>query len=1244
MKVADDTAEVPSTLSDDPALKTAKQAIDDAIQGDKFDQDTLDAADKAYKKAVEDAEGALATAKEDAGKTVVKHGDDANVTKMKAAVDAAIANGTKTAIATAVSNMKVADDTAEVPSTLSDDPELKTAKQAIDDAIQSTSFNQKDLDDAKTAYDNAVEQAKSNLDDAKKDAKGDAAAWDEISSLYADQTAETSAIQKDIDTLNGLTTNDKATKKQIDAVRKQLQDDIDVVKGVRNDAVTDGKNTADANKNNKDPEVETTVGKLNDALDNGTASDIKTAIENVKTAVDTVVVPNISDSDDVAKSKGALNAALNTEKVNKTAVQNAVNNFNTAVAKAKQNLQATKKAATNDETSWTADKTKYADQTTTDVEGAIKHLDELMSNDNSKKSDIEVARNDLQDAIKKVAAVRQKAVDNADVVVVKNGENTDVKERVAAVDIAVKTGTASDIAKAVAKLQTADATVVPTNIADDGDVTAAKKAVDDALNNDGDVDTAKQAYDNAVATAQATLKQAVTDSNAVKVPANLQDQVEMAKKNKLGDVNQQVTDLHKAAGQADTTASTLRSVMNDIQGSLDDMTTKLNRTRDAAQKLVDQTADATDKNVVAARKQLTGLLTAGDTSTMTDIQNAMNVLTATSKPATANTVETSTATVESEQVSTPVANGDAAFAIVTDANGKQTVVQLDKTENGTATANVPGATDAQVVTVPKNGNKPFIFVTDGSGTAQYTELTPNGVKTTITPDGTSTKTTDGKTFDVPADGDVTVMYLPTAEVSVQAGAKNVQVPGKTGYTATVTDAQGNEVTLTDGMIAVDGVPAGTNYLVTYTPDPAKVVVKLGTDSGFAKGEEPAAGNTNAQTLMTVQDALNKLQKDDATLAAIVSTGYTDTKVNVTNAVEALNRVDQNLNIDGYAHRIQAPDGTQYNSLEDAVKANPTFAAGTTQMKVVYAPLDGQKIQVKDADGNVLGTVMGKSDAEIDVDDFKSVDADLQAKAEKGKLKMTVTAPDGKTYDSLMDALQATGYFDHVGLEDGPSSFDKSDAKFVATAWDETGKATAGYMVLGEPATPNDLNIQDFVVSFAPANDGAGHNNTNDGSKTGSSEAANNQNGDPVNVAGPANGSRDGSEVNNATVAGEASGAQVTGSQTGATANTAQNAGWQAQGATQNSDNTASLLAAAGNEQQANMANSDDARITEMPDSAAVIQDSILPLESAKQAMNLTGRVTEDNFLVVVAAMVASGLFGLLLAFWRRRKEDDQATR
>ena len=1243
LKVADDTAVVPSTLSDDPALKTAKQAINDAIQDDTFNQTKLNEAKTAYDKALLDAEVALATAKEVAGNTkkAIVNGGNQDVADHEAAVDKAVENGTASDIAKAVAKLQIADATV-VPTNVSDDDDVKAAKKAVDDALK----NDVDVATAKAGYGKAVEQANKKLDGAKQDANDDLSAWNKDVSLYTDQ--DTNDIQKDVAKLNELVGDKTATKSKIDDAREQLRKDIAVVSGARGEKVSEGNAVAKDNEANSDDEVKLTVDNLKKAIATGTKTVIDEAINKVKTAVDTIVAVNISDSDDVKAAKKDVNDILNATGLNADELTKAVAKLTDTVVSAKKDLQATKDGAANDEKSWTADKTKYADQTTTDVEGAIKHLDELTSNDNSKKSDIEVARKDLQDAIKKVAAVRQKAVDNADAVVVKNGENTDVKDRVAAVKDVEKTGTASDIAKAVAKLQTADATVVPTNIVDDGDVAAAKVAVNKALNaNDykqADVDIAKDAYDKAVATAQATLKQAVTDANAVKVPANLQDQVEMAKKNKLGDVNQQVTDLHKAAGQDDTTASTLRSAMTDIQGSLDDMNTKLSTTRDAAQKLVDQTADATDTNVVAARKQVTNLLANNDTTTMTDLQNAMNVLTATSKPATANIVETSPATVESDQVSTPVANGDAAFAIVKDANGKRTVVQLDKTENGTATANVPGATDAQVVTVPKNGNKPFIFVTDGSGTAQYTELTPNGAKTTpcIAPDGSTTKVVDG--VDMPAGANVDIIYLPTAEVSVQAGARNVQVPGKTGYTATVTDAQGNEVTLTDGMIAVDGVPAGTNYLVTYTPDPAKVVVKLGTDSGFAKGEEPAAGNTKAQTLMTVQDALNKLQKDDATLAAIVSTGYTDTKVNVTNAVEALNRVDQNLNIDGYAHRIQAPDGTQYNSLEDAVKANPTFAAGKTQMKVVYAPLDGQKIQVKDADGNVLGTVMGKSDAEINVDDFKSVDADLQAKAEKGKLKMTVTAPDGKTYDSLMDALQATGYFDHVGLEDGPSSFDQSDAKFVATAWDETGKATAGYMVLGEPATPNDLNIQDFVVSFAPVNDGTGHNNTNAGSKTGSSVAANNQNGDQVNVAGPANGSRDGSEVNNATVAGQASGAQVTGSQTSATANTAQNAGWPAQGTTQNSDNTASLLAAAGNEQQAKTANSDDARITEMPDSAAVIQDSILPLESAKQAMNLTGRVTKDNFLVVVAAMVASGLFGLLLAFWRRRKEDDQATR
>ncbi|NFA01790.1 hypothetical protein [Weissella cibaria] len=464
-------------------------------------------------------------------------------------------------------------------------------------------------------------------------------------------------------------------------------------------------------------------------------------------------------------------------------------------------------------------------------------------------------------------------------------------------------------------------------------------------------------------------------------------------------------------------------------------------------------------------------LLASDDATMTDIQNAMNVLKATSAPANNKPVEKQEVPVTNGQVSVPVANGDGAFVIVTDANGKQKVVQLD-TVDGKASANVSGAKNAQVVTVPKHGDKPFIFVTDGSGTAQYTELTPDGAKTTITPDGSKTETSTGSTIDVPAGSDVSVIYLPTADISVQAGAKNIDVPVKTGYTATVTDANGNVIEMTDGStINVEGVPAGTNYLVTYTPDPAKVVVKLGTESGFKQGEAPATGNKNAQKLTTVADALAKLQQDEKVEAAIVSTGYTDTKVNVSNALAEMNKVDENLDIDGYAHRVVAPDGKEYASLEDAVKANPTFAAGTTQMKVIYAPLDGQKIQVKDVSGKVLGTVTGKSDAEINVNDFAPIDAVLKQTAKKDNLKITVTAPDGTTYDSLSAALAATGYFDHIGLQNGASSFDADTAEpEMVPVYDENGNVIGYSQVLAEAASPNDMNIQDFVVSYTPAID------------------------------------------------------------------------------------------------------------------------------------------------------------------------------
>ena len=1034
-----------------------------AINDDIAALNDLTAADNtaATQKAITDARQKLAddiaiveqkrqAAVDDGNKEIDKAQPNVNLDdEVKLTVDGlkqAIADGTQTKIEEAIKKVQTAVDTM-VATNVSDSDAVNTAKQAVNDALNATDLNTDTLNKALGDLDKAVSGAKDALATAKgKATVAEPANLDDqikkLSPADQDKLATAVANLKNLtDPKNDGTTKASDIKAQqdiVDGILKPLQKN-------REEAVTEANGIATA-------DVQTNITDQADAA-GATLKDDKAALQTA--AAD--------DSKTLADIKKA---------------QQKVTDDITAMTK---NVTDAKNAGNKVVTTWSDDANvaKYVDQDTTTVDADIKHLQELTSSDEATQTAIDDARKQLESDIKTVTQARQTVVDAADKVIttVNNGDNAanqDVKNRIQAVKDAESAKGTAAIDEAVSKLQNANDTVVPANVADVDGVTTAKQAVDDALNATSyDPTTAAQKvadYKKAVATAKDALKQVTDAVAAIKVPANLQDQVAMDKKNKLGDLTQQVTDLQNLATQADTTASALQPNLTDVQNRLADMTKKLHDMQADGAKLVDQFANATDDNVVKARKQLSTLL-ASDDATMTDIQNAMNVLKATSAPANNKPVEKQEVPVTNGQVSVPVANGDGAFVIVTDANGKQKVVQLD-TADGKASANVSGAKNAQVVTVPKHGDKPFIFVTDGSGTAQYTELTPDGAKTTITPDGSKTETSTGSTIDVPAGSDVSVIYLPTADISVQAGAKNIDVPVKTGYTATVTDANGNVIEMTDGStINVEGVPAGTNYLVTYTPDPAKVVVKLGTESGFKQGEAPATGNKNAQKLTTVADALAKLQQDEKVEAAIVSTGYTDTKVNVSNALAEMNKVDENLDIDGYAHRVVAPDGKEYASLEDAVKANPTFAAGTTQMKVIYAPLDGQKIQVKDVSGKVLGTVTGKSDAEINVNDFAPIDAVLKQTAKKDNLKITVTAPDGTTYDSLSAALAATGYFDHIGLQNGASSFDLDGSGVAPTpVFDEAGNVIGYQAVLAEAASLNDMNIQDFVVSYTPAID------------------------------------------------------------------------------------------------------------------------------------------------------------------------------
>ncbi|MCT8398772.1 KxYKxGKxW signal peptide domain-containing protein [Weissella cibaria] len=716
-----------------------------AIEDDIAALNDLTAADNtaATQKAITDARQKLAddiaiveqkrqAAVDDGNKEIDKAQPNVNLDdEVKLTVDGlkqAIADGTQTKIEEAIKKVQTAVDTM-VATNVSDSDAVNTAKQAVNDALNATDLNTDTLNKALGDLDKAVSDAK----DALATAKGKATVAepanldDQIKQLSKnDQDTLATAVAK----LKDLTDPENNAMTKVSDIKAQQ----DIVDGIlkplqknREEAVTEANGIAT-------DDVPTNITDQADAA-GATLKDDKAALQTA--AAD--------DSKTLADIKKA---------------QQKVTDDITAMTK---NVTDAKNAGNKVVTTWSDDANvaKYVDQDTTTVDADIKHLQELTSSDKATQTAIDDARKQLESDIKTVTQARQTVVDAADKVVatVNNGGNAanqDVKNRIQAVKDAESAKGTAAIDEAVSKLQNANDTVVPANVADVDGVTTAKQAVDDALNATSyDPATAAQKvadYKKAVATAKDALKQVTDAVAAIKVPANLQDQVAMDKKNKLGDLTQQVTDLQNLATQADTTASALQPNLTDVQNRLADMTKKLHDMQADGAKLVDQFANATDDNVVKARKQLSALL-ASDDATMTDIQNAMNVLKATSAPANNKPVEKQEVPVTNGQVSVPVANGGGAFVIVTDANGKQKVVQLD-TADGKASANVSGAKNAQVVTVPKHGDKPFIFVTDGSGTAQYTELTPDGAKTTITQDGSKTETSTGSTIDVPAGSDV----------------------------------------------------------------------------------------------------------------------------------------------------------------------------------------------------------------------------------------------------------------------------------------------------------------------------------------------------------------------------------------------------------------------------------------------------------------------------------------------------------
>ena len=134
---------------------------------------------------------------------------------------------------------------------------------------------------------------------------------------------------------------------------------------------------------------------------------------------------------------------------------------------------------------------------------------------------------------------------------------------------------------------------------------------------------------------------------------------------------------------------------------------------------------------------------------------------------------------------------------------------------------------------------------------------------------------------------------------------------------------------------------------------------------------------------------------------------------------SLNSDDSNLKRSGYVYQVTGPDGKVYPTLADALKNNPTYDANAIDsttgidatpqnFMVTYTPVKQTANLI--VNGKIFDTVTGDSDSKLI---FNKTDNDLYQSGYTYK----VTAPNGKVYNSLAEALKAIGSYDHNDLTD-----------------------------------------------------------------------------------------------------------------------------------------------------------------------------------------------------------------------------------
>ncbi|MGL4265747.1 MAG: KxYKxGKxW signal peptide domain-containing protein, partial [Weissella cibaria] len=433
VKTAVDTM-IDADINDVPAVVTAKQKIADLLQGDTVDMDEVAKATSALKQVAQQATDDLAAKKQDAAKAKIPANLQDQFGKLDADTQkqltdevadlttAAAKDGVKVSelqpkldqlqhdLAVMQKNLQTAKDAAQAvadtatPTNVADQAiagsAYDTAKTALENTLKNDNATASDLAAAQAAVTKALQDMQDNVTTAKQQVTDVANDWAKEADKFTDQ--DTSAVKQALTDLAELPAD--ATQADYTRVKMALDTAKQAVEKVRNDAVKNGNEVAgNVTKDQaNDKLVSDSLGELTTAINGGTAAQINTAAEKVKTAVNTIVDSDINDVPAVVTAKQKIVDLLNKSQLDDKAIADAMTDLQGAVAQADKELQTAKANATVEEPANLDDQIKKlspADQDKLATAVAnLKDLTDPKNNGTTKASDIK-AQQDIVDGI-----------------------------------------------------------------------------------------------------------------------------------------------------------------------------------------------------------------------------------------------------------------------------------------------------------------------------------------------------------------------------------------------------------------------------------------------------------------------------------------------------------------------------------------------------------------------------------------------------------------------------------------------------------------------------------------------------------------------------------------------------------------------------------------------------------------------------------------------------------------------------